>query len=158
VKAELFSRDAQEFLSLLAKHAVRYVLIEGTAVIHHGYARLTGDVDFLYDHSPENARRLWAALLEFWGGAVPSVASAAELEDPNLVVQFGRPPNRIDLIASLRAVSFAEAWRNRVAEQITVRGASVPVWILGLDELRRAKRDAGRPKDLDDLDHLPSSP
>jgi hypothetical protein len=31
----------------------------------------------------------------------------------------------------------------------------VPVWILGLPELRRAKRHAGRPKDLDDLDHLP---
>jgi hypothetical protein len=155
VKAELFAKDAQEFLRLLAKYDVRYLLIGGAAVIYHGYARLTGDVDFLYDCSRENAARLWAALVEFWGGSVPSVAAAAELEDPNIVVQFGRPPNRIDLIASLRTVAFAEAWQNRIRETITVSGASVPVWILGLSDLRRSKREAGRPKDLDDLDHLP---
>jgi hypothetical protein len=155
VKAELFSKDAQEFLRLLARHEVRYLLIGGTAVIYHGYARLTGDVDFLYDCSRENAARLWAALGEFWGGSVPSVASPSELEAPNIVVQFGRPPNRIDLIASLRSVPFAAAWEQRVRETITVDGASVPVWVMSLPDLRRSKREAGRPKDLDDLDHLP---
>lgn len=155
MKTELFSKDAQEFLRLLAKHDVRYLLIGGHAVIYHGYARLTGDVDFLYDCSRENAARLWAALVEFWGGSVPSVASPAELEDPSIVVQFGRPPNRIDLIASLRTVPFAAAWQDRVRETISVNGVSVPVWVLGLSDLRRSKREAGRPKDLDDLDHLP---
>jgi hypothetical protein len=29
------------------------------------------------------------------------------------------------------------------------------VWILGLADLRRSKQDAGRPEDLDHLDHLP---
>ncbi len=28
------------------------------------------------------------------------------------------------------------------------------IWILGLEDLKRAKKSAGRPKDLDDLDHL----
>jgi hypothetical protein len=86
VKADLFSADAQEFLRLLAKHDVRYLLIGGTAVVYHGYARLTGEVDFLYDCGHDNAQRLWAALLEFWGGSVPSVASAADLENPNVVI------------------------------------------------------------------------
>lgn len=155
MKAGIFSQDVQEFLRLLARHAVRYVLVGGTAVIHHGYARFTGDVDFLYDCSRENVQHLWTALSEFWGGSVPSVVDAKELEDPNVVVQFGRPPNRIDLIASLPSVPFHEAWQNKVREQITVRGTTVPVWIIGLAELRRSKRAAGRPKDLDDLDHLP---
>ena len=150
-----FSKDTQDFLRQMAKHQVRYVLIGGTAVIHHGYARLTGDVDFLYDCSPENAVRLWSALVEFWGGSVPALARADELMDPNLVVQFGRPPNRIDLIAGLRTVTFAQAWQNRVRERITVNGHDVPVWILGLAELRRSKEEAGRQKDLDDLAHLP---
>ena len=57
MKAELFSKDAQEFLRLLAKHEVRYLLIGGHAVIYHGYARLTEagrpkDLDDL-DHLPE---------------------------------------------------------------------------------------------------------
>lgn len=155
MKAELFSPDVQEFLRLLAAHEVRYVIIGGTAVIYHGYGRLTGDTDFLYDPAPDNTSRLWDALLEFWGGSVPAVDDAAELTNPQLVLQFGRPPNRIDLIASLEAVSFAEAWNSRVHEQIECGGKRVPVWLLSLENLRRAKRSAGRPKDLDDLDHLP---
>ena len=156
MKAGLFSRDALEFLRLLAEHRVRYVLIGGTAVHYHGYPRLTGDVDFLYDCSRDNAERLWRALLAFWGGSVPSVASADELADPEIVVQFGRPPNRIDLIASLRSIPFEEAWATRVQESIEDEsGRKIPVGVLGLAALRRSKAEAGRPKDLDDLEHLP---
>jgi hypothetical protein len=156
VKSGLFSRDALEFLRLLAEHQVRYVLIGGTAVHYHGYPRLTGDVDFLYDCDRSNVERLWAALLAFWGGSVPSVRTAAELADPEVVIQFGRPPNRIDLIASLRTVPFAEAWATRVLETVEDgHGRKIPIAILGLAALRRAKAEAGRPKDLDDLEHLP---
>lgn len=150
-----FSRDLQEFLRLLANHDVRYVLIGGTAVIYHGHTRLTGDVDFLFDCTEANARRLWQALLEFWRGCVPGLQAAEELMDPEIVVQFGRPPNRIDLIAGLRTVTFEDAWKNRVSERITVDGAPVQIWILGLEDLKRSKRDAGRPKDLEDLRQLP---
>ena len=41
-----FSADTLEFIRLLAKHSVRYVIVGGQAVIFHGYARFTGDVDF----------------------------------------------------------------------------------------------------------------
>lgn len=119
------------------------------------HARLTGDTDFLYDCDHANAGRLWNALVEFWGGSVPVVANAEELADPSLVVQFGRPPNRIDLIGGLESVPFVEAWAHRIREKIDVSGTEVPIYILGLAELRRAKRQAGRPKDLDDLANLP---
>lgn len=155
MKAEVFSPDALEFLGLLAKHEVRYVLIGGTAVIYHGYPRLTGDLDVLYECEGGNVRRLWAALNEFWRGSVPSLTGAAELENPEIVVQFGRPPNRIDLIARLESVPFDSAWNNRVRDRIVTASGAIPVSILGLAELRRSKQDAGRPKDLDDLEHLP---
>ncbi|MFY9344811.1 MAG: hypothetical protein WAT39_20125 [Planctomycetota bacterium] len=155
MKELLFSKDALDFLRLLAKHDVRYLLIGGMAVVHHGYARLTGDVDLLYDCGRENTERLWQALFEFWNGSVPSVHDATELANPNLVVQFGRPPNRIDLIASLRTVPFEPAWASRVQSHLTIGGTRVPLHIVGLRELRRAKQEAGRPKDLDDLRHLP---
>jgi len=38
---------------------------------------------------------------------------------------------------------------------VPVDAMPVPVWIIGLAELKRSKREAGRPKDLDDLQHLP---
>ncbi len=43
----------------------------------------------------------------------------------------------------------------RVEESIEVEGSEVPVWIVDLGDLRRAKAEAGRAKDLDDLEHLP---
>lgn len=42
-----------------------------------------------------------------------------------------------------------------MSERITVDGAPVQIWILGLEELKRSKREAGRPKDLEDLRQLP---
>lgn len=134
---------------------MRYLLIGGLAVIYHGYPRLTGDVEVLYDCSAANVDKLWQALLEFWGGSVPSVDDPRELRDPDLILQFGRPPNRIDLIASLKSVPFEEAWSRRVSEEFSLGNSPVPVFLVSLTDLRRSKVEAGRPKDLDDLDHLP---
>ena len=157
MKAEHFSPDVQVFLRLLDAHDVRYLLIGEVAVIYHGYARFTGDIDFYYDRSPENAERLWSALLEFWDGSVPGIENAGELMDSDMVLQFGRPPNRIDLISDLPAVPFDVAWGQRIVETIRFSGDSVPVSIISLSDLIRSKRDAGRPKDLDDLQHLDDS-
>ena len=46
VEASHFSPDIQEFIQLLHKHGVHYLIVGGEAVIYYGYARLTGDVDF----------------------------------------------------------------------------------------------------------------
>jgi hypothetical protein len=46
----------------LNAHAVRYVLIGGFAVIAHGGARTTKDIDLLLDPDPANMERVRAAL------------------------------------------------------------------------------------------------
>jgi hypothetical protein len=116
---------------------------------------LTGDVHFFYDRSPDNASRLWSALVEFWDGSVPALDGPGELEQLDLVIQFGRPPNRIDLLSSAGTLPFERAWNERIQESMQVRGQTVPVWLIDLSGLRQTKRDAGRPKDIDDLEHLP---
>ena len=151
---EHLSPDLRHLIRLFAKHGVRYLLVGGEAVIHYGYARLTGDVDFFYDRSLPNARRLFDALTEFWGGDIPSVASANELADADIVVQFGRPPNRVDLLSSIGSVSFGKAWRRRLNEKMRLGSRSVTLPIIALPDLLQSKRDAGRHKDLDDLAHL----
>ncbi len=156
MRSDHFSPDVQEFLRLPAKHSVRYLVIGGTAVIYHGYARLTGDVAFFYDRDGENVEHLWAALLEFWDGSVPGVEDSAELEEADMVLQFGRPANRIDLMCSVGAPDFADAWERRIKESITTPKGECPVWIVSLKDLRTAKEQAGRAKDLDDLQNLPS--
>ncbi|MGE3614652.1 MAG: hypothetical protein AB7L66_02180, partial [Gemmatimonadales bacterium] len=109
-----FSPDTRAFIELLGRHGVRFVIAGGEAVIFHGHARLTGDVDFFFDRDPRNTRKLFAALREFWGGEAPGIASAADLEQAGLVLQYGVPPNRIDLLNDIDGVSFGEAWAGRV--------------------------------------------
>ena len=41
----LFNNDFQEFLELLQKHDLNYLLVGGYAVILHGFVRSTGDMD-----------------------------------------------------------------------------------------------------------------
>ena len=42
--------DFEEFLALLAKHHVEYMLVGGYAVAFHGYPRFTRDLDVLPVH------------------------------------------------------------------------------------------------------------
>lgn len=39
-----FLKDIEDFLTLLFKHQVKYLIVGGEAVIYYGYARLTGDI------------------------------------------------------------------------------------------------------------------
>ena len=149
-----FSRDIEDFLRLLLKHGVRYVVVGGEAVIHYGYVRLTGDVDFLFDASLDNADTFFSALKEFWHGAVPGIADSRELTELGAIFQFGVPPNRIDLLNQIDGVSFEECWKNRVEVMVPSLEGEVPVHFIGLSELIRNKTAAGRDKDLDDLRFL----
>jgi hypothetical protein len=155
VRGEHFSPDVRELIEILGRHGVRYLLVGGEAVIYHGHPRLTGDVDFWYEQTPDNAGRLFAALREFWGGPIPAVATAAELLVPSVVVQFGKPPHRVDFISAIDGVTFETAWPHRVDEDLELLDSRrLPVAVIGLAELVANKRAAGRHKDLDDVEHL----
>lgn len=152
---EHLSADVQELLRLLFTHGVRYLIVGGEAVIHHGYPRLTGDIDLFYDRSAGNARRLYKALGEFWGGDVPAVRDASELAEADIIVQFGVPPNRVDLLSDLVGVGFTAAWRRRVSETLTPNAADgFAIHFIALSDLLKNKRAVARHKDLDDVEQL----
>jgi len=152
--ASYFSKDIQAFLGLLASNGVQYLIVGGEAVIYYGYARLTGDIDFFFEASEANAEKLYAALVEFWGGEVPGVSSFSELMEEGTIFQFGVPPNRIDLLNRIDGVTFSDAWQNKTTESAEISGRTVPVHFMGLKELIRNKEASKRPKDLEDLKYL----
>jgi predicted nucleotidyltransferase len=154
MKASHFSRDIQEFLEFLSKYKVKYVIVGGEAVVYHGHARLTGDVDFFYETSSENVLNLFRALDEFWKGDIPGVGTPEELMEPGIILQFGVPPNRIDLVSRIEDVSFDEAWGNKVTTYMDIQDQKIPIHFIGIDELIRNKEALGRPRDLEDLKYL----
>ncbi|MCX6376316.1 MAG: hypothetical protein NTU88_09850 [Armatimonadetes bacterium] len=133
---------------------MRYLIVGGEAVIQHGYARFTADTDVFFDAEARNAARLFEALREFWGGSVAGIGTASDLRAKGSVFQFGHPPNRLDLLNTIDGVGFSAAWKGRATQRSIFRGEPLPVHFIGLAELIRNKRRAGRYKDLDDLRFL----
>jgi len=154
MKSSHFSKEIQEFLYLLDKHRVRHVIVGGEAVIYYGYVRLTGDIDIYFEPVPENAKGLYDALNEFWEGEIPEIKSQEELLEPGVIIQFGVPPNRIDLINRIEGMIFNEAWKDKTIETITFNEQKISVYFIGIRQLIRNKASLGRPKDLDDLKYL----
>jgi len=92
-----FSPDVSDFLYLLFKNKVQYLIVGGEAVIYYGYARLTGDIDIYYDQSKVNTQKLFSCLNEFWENDIPGIKSPEELERDGIVIQYDIPHSRIDL-------------------------------------------------------------
>jgi predicted nucleotidyltransferase len=156
MKTDYFSSDIEQFLTLLHKHQVKYLIVGGEAVIYYGYPRLTGDIDIFYSSDNENSGLLFKALSEFWDHDIPGLENPDELQTPGYIIQFGVPPNRIDLINEIEGVAFKKAWSNRVKESILVKDQDIPLYIIGLSDLIKNKRQTGRNKDLEDLKYLES--
>jgi hypothetical protein len=151
---DYFSEDIKELLFLFDAHGVQYVIVGGDAVIYHGFARLTGDTDIYYGNDVDNVGRLFTSLRVFWDGEIPGLDHTNDLSTPGIIVQFGVPPNRIDLLNQIEGVSFSDAWTNRHKEHFTYKEGVVPVYFIGVEELIKNKENIRRPKDLDDLKYL----
>ncbi len=154
ISAGYFSPDIQEFIRLLSIHEVEYLIVGGEAVIYYGHTRLTGDIDFYYERNEKNVAKLYSALNEFWDGVIPGIQKSQELLEKGAIFQFGRPPNRIDLINEINQVVFEEAWLEKEVVEFRFDDETYEVYYLGLDQLIRNKESVKRPRDLEDLKFL----
>jgi len=55
---DIFNQDFLEYIELLNKHNVEYVLVGGIAVNIYGYRRSTGDMDLFVNPTKENHLKL----------------------------------------------------------------------------------------------------
>jgi hypothetical protein len=120
--------------------------VGGYAVAYHGLPRFTEDIDFLIETSLENAALVATAVNDF---GFPKFKSD-DFRRPETVIQLGRAPNRIDLLTSVTAVSFEEAWETKIETNLD----GLPVWVISKELLVRNKLATGRSQDLADVDRI----
>ena len=82
------------------------------------------------------------------------MTSMDELPDLGIVLQFGRPPHRIDLLNEIDGVTFSEAWPRRIKARLAVPTGLLNTYYIDLPRLLKNKRAAARPKDLEDARFL----
>lgn len=136
--------DFAEFIRILSRHRVRFVVIGGYAMAHHGLVRATNDVDVLIATDEANVRRVRAATVEFVGAA-PTESS---LRPPRGMFRIGPPSAHVDVTTKVDGIAdFEGVWKRRSRGEFF----GVKVAFLGLDDMLRTKRAAGRPKDFGDI-------
>jgi hypothetical protein len=142
--------------------AIRYVVVGGLAVVLHGHARLTVDVDLVIDLDEEHARRTIDTLVQL--GLQPRVP-VNPIDFANRSIREGwirdrgmqvfsmidpsNPMRVVDLFVD-HPLPFEELWSRSVKLELqntTTRIASIP-------DLIRLKRMAGRPQDKADIAQL----
>lgn len=128
-------------LSALSGTGADFLVVGAYALAAHGHPRATGDLDLWVRPTPENALRVWQALIDF--GAPFSKLKVDDFSTPDIVYQIGIAPRRIDILTSITGVLFDDAWSNRI--NVEIDGISLPV--LGREELLANKKATGRPQD-----------
>jgi hypothetical protein len=144
------NREFRDVIAELVRADARFLIVGAHALGLYGVPRATGDLDIFVDRSPENAERVWRALVAFGAPLETLGISQTDFTREAMVAQFGVPPHRIDIMTGVSGVTFEEAWVDHVEENF--EGVRAP--FIGREAFIRNKRASGRHKDLGDLESL----
>jgi hypothetical protein len=144
----MINKDFKEFIELLNKNNVRYLVVGGYALAFHGYPRYTKDIDFWVWVNEKNAENIVKALHEFGFSSLD--INEQDFLSPGYVVQLGQPPSRIDLLTSVTGLDFDECYVSKV--QIDIQGLKID--FIDMENFKKNKKAVGRYQDLADLENL----
>jgi len=148
--------DFEAIIQLLSKQGIRYIIVGGMAATVHGSARLTLDLDIVYDRSEDNLTKIVAALADihpYLRGVPPGLPFDWSLETLKMGLNFTLTTDYgpLDLLGEIVGGGTYENLRETSLE-IELFGEKC--YCIGLEQLIDAKRAAGRPKDLETLAEL----
>ncbi|MFL6276966.1 MAG: hypothetical protein ACJ74G_17405 [Blastocatellia bacterium] len=145
-----------ELLRVLVATDVKFIIIGGAAATAHGSARLTEDLDVVYQRTPENIDRLVTALTPYepyLRGAPPGLPFKWEQRTiwNGLNFTLATALGAIDLLGEITG---GGSYDDLLSHSIELRLFGVNCLCLGLARLIYVKRAAGRPKDFEAIAEL----
>ena len=144
----VLNKNFREFIELLEKHGVKFLVIGGYAVGFHGFPRYTGDLDIFVAISERNAKALMRVFADF-GFSDIGLAESDFLEE-EIIVEIGREPVKIQVLTGIDGVAFDACYERRVAFE----DGGLPVPFISLDDLIANKSATARAKDKIDSEEL----
>jgi len=148
--------DFERILTSLRSAEVSFVVVGGVAATIHGSARLTSDVDIVYERSLANIGRLveaMAPLKPYLRGAPAGLPFRFDTETVRRGLNFTLTTDvgPVDVLGEITGVGdYAAVFA--VSEDVSLFGATYRC--ISLDALIVSKRAAGRPKDLEAVAEL----
>jgi predicted nucleotidyltransferase len=148
--------DSPALLRALQEESVRFIVIGGAASTAHGSARLTLDLDVVYDRRPENVERLVTAIrplrptLRGAPEGLPFVWDERTIRS-GLNFTLSTSLGALDLLGE---VAGGGRYEDLERETETIHVFGVDCLCVTLEALIRLKRAAGRRKDLEAIAEL----
>ena len=142
------AQDFEDFVKLLNKYQVDYMVVGGYALAFHGKPRHTGDLDIWINTSELNAEKLIIVIKEF--GLASLGLTKLDFMIEGYVTQIGYPPLRIDILNSIDGVKFEDAFPNK----LMVDSNGIEIKYIGLKEFIENKTALGRSQDIADLKEI----
>jgi predicted nucleotidyltransferase len=148
--------DFDALLGTLVRNDVAFIVIGGAAAIAHGSARLTQDLDIVYERSSANLDRLVAALREhkpYLRGVPPGLPFSWDRDTIHRGLNFTLTTSLgdVDLLGEMAG---GGRYQDLLPGTIELQVFGMQCRCLSLAQLIRAKRAAGRPRDLEALAEL----
>ncbi len=143
------AEDFEDFVKLLNKYNVEYMIVGGYALAFHGKPRHTGDLDIWINISDENATRMLNVVNDF--GLQSLGFQKEDFLTEGLINQIGYPPLRIDVLNLIDGVEFSEALLNM--QRIELENDLIINYI-GLNDFVKNKEVSGRRQDITDVKTL----
>ena len=142
------NKHFREFIELLEKNEVRFLVVGGYAVGFHGFPRYTGDLDVFVAVSQKNAEALVRVFAEF--GFTDIGLKPSDFLDPEIIVEIGREPIKIQVLTGIDGVVFDGCYAHRT--EFDDAGLRVP--FISFEDLIANKAASPRAKDKIDLEEL----
>jgi len=146
----LFLESHKAFLKYLLHNDVDFLLVGGYAVIYHGYARMTNDMDIWINPNHKNKDKFISALRAY-GIEEADLAHLSSLDfNQALAFHIGESHDKIDFLTKMVGLKFEEAAQRM--EQLKVDDISVN--IIHIEDLIINKMLSNRMKDKADVEEL----
>jgi hypothetical protein len=145
VKMQL-PEEFKEFINLLNKNHVKYLLLGGWAVGYYSNPRVTKDIDFLVFTDDSNLKKLEKVFYDFKSPPV----NIEILKEKKGYLFIGSPPLRIEVISDADGINISDCYKRKKIIEID----DVKIKIISKNDLIINKKSTKRLKDLADAETI----
>jgi len=138
--------EFKEFINLLNKNGVKYLLLGGWAVGYYSNPRATKDIDFLVYIDKLNLKKLEKVFYDFKAPAI----NIEILKENKGYLFIGSPPLRIEVISNADGINIKDCYKRKNIIEID----DTKINIISKEDLIKNKKSTNRLKDHADAEAL----